>query len=357
MTTIRNRVRELRTVRAGELVPNARNWRTHPAEQVDALKAVLSEVGYASALLARELPDGRLELLDGHLRAGVAPEAMVPVLVLDVDETEAAKILLTHDPIAAMAETSTQQLQQLLADVEFSKSDALENLLADLESQAAAPFTLETVDIATLKRHPRNYRQHPPEQLEHLKASIREHGLYRRIIVARDGTILAGHGIAQAATELGIVRIPVARLPLEPDDPRALKLLAGDNEVSLSAEVDDRALTELLKEILESSPGGLTGTGFDESQLCALVYTTRPEHEIVSKNDSAEWLGLPAYSSPDDLPRLIVSFADEQDRARFVEQSGLEIRKTVRKVQSAFWPNKPREVLSAVEFAESESHA
>ena len=50
-------------------------------------------------------------LIDGHLRAETTPDAVVPVLILDVDETEADKILLTHDPIAAMATISEEHLQ------------------------------------------------------------------------------------------------------------------------------------------------------------------------------------------------------------------------------------------------------
>jgi len=87
---IRDRIKDLRRVRAGDLRPNPRNWRTHPQAQQDALRGVLAEVGYADALLARELPDGALELVDGHLRADLDPEQLVPVLVLDVDEAEAA---------------------------------------------------------------------------------------------------------------------------------------------------------------------------------------------------------------------------------------------------------------------------
>jgi len=101
---IRDRIKELRRVRAADLVPNAKNWRTHPVAQRDALRGVLADIGYADALLVRELPDGRLELIDGHLRAETTPDAQVPVLVLDVDEEEAEKILITHDPLAAMAE-------------------------------------------------------------------------------------------------------------------------------------------------------------------------------------------------------------------------------------------------------------
>ena len=102
---IRDRIKELRRVPAAELRPNPRNWRTHPARQRDALRGLLAEVGYAGALLARELDDGTLELIDGHLRAETTPEAVVPVLVLDVSEAEALKLLATYDPLSAMAET------------------------------------------------------------------------------------------------------------------------------------------------------------------------------------------------------------------------------------------------------------
>jgi hypothetical protein len=91
--TIRDRIVELRRVAARELIPNPRNWRRHPARQAAALRGVLEEVGYADALLARELPDGRLMLVDGHLRAETTPDQLVPVLVLDVDEAEANKLL------------------------------------------------------------------------------------------------------------------------------------------------------------------------------------------------------------------------------------------------------------------------
>ena len=93
---IRDRIKELRRVPAAQLRPNPRNWRTHSPQQRDALQGILAEVGYAGALLARELADGSLELIDGHLRAETTPDAMVPVLVLDVNEAEANLILATH---------------------------------------------------------------------------------------------------------------------------------------------------------------------------------------------------------------------------------------------------------------------
>jgi hypothetical protein len=62
---IRDRIRELRRVRAADLLRNPKNWRRHPKAQADALRGLLAEVGYADALLVRELPDGRLMLSTG----------------------------------------------------------------------------------------------------------------------------------------------------------------------------------------------------------------------------------------------------------------------------------------------------
>ena len=126
--TIRDRIRELRRVRAGDLIPNPKNWRRHPKGQSAALRALLAEIGYADALLARELPDGRLMLVDGHLRAQTTPDAVVPVLILDVTEAEADKILLTLDPLAGLAEPDGDRIKALLETVQTNDA-AVEELL------------------------------------------------------------------------------------------------------------------------------------------------------------------------------------------------------------------------------------
>lgn len=149
---IRDRIKSLRRVRAGDLIPNPRNWRTHPQEQQDALRGVLAEVGYADALLVREAPEG-LVLIDGHLRAGLDPEAKVPVLVLDVTAEEADKIMLTLDPLAAMAEADQQRLEELLREIETG-SDAVQSLLNSLAVEAACEESAGTVELKQLAVKP-----------------------------------------------------------------------------------------------------------------------------------------------------------------------------------------------------------
>lgn len=93
---VKNRVKEIRMVKASELHGHPDNWRLHPKRQQAAMKGVLKEVGFASAIVARELPDGSLQIIDGHLRAEVTGSARVPVLIVDLDDDEARKVLVAR---------------------------------------------------------------------------------------------------------------------------------------------------------------------------------------------------------------------------------------------------------------------
>lgn len=147
MPKIKDRIKELRRVRADELLPNPKNWRMHPREQQDALRGVLSEIGMADAVLARELADGQLMLVDGHLRTDVAVDAKIPVLVLDVTEEEADKLLATMDPLAEMAEMNKEALGDLIGNVE-STNAAVADMLESL-AKASGMFERELVDDDT----------------------------------------------------------------------------------------------------------------------------------------------------------------------------------------------------------------
>src|SRR5205807_2010611 len=105
--SVRNRIVRHVRVRAGDLVPHELNPRRHPAAQRQALLDLYGEVGFARSLLAFALPDGRLKLIDGHLRQQLDPDMEVDVEVLDVNEEEARKLLLSIDPLAALAENDS----------------------------------------------------------------------------------------------------------------------------------------------------------------------------------------------------------------------------------------------------------
>ncbi len=142
-TRIRNRIKEHRRVRTGDLVPHELNWRIHPDRQKEALEALYAEVGFARSLLAYELPDGRLKLIDGHLRRDLHPDLLVDVEVLDVDDEEARKLILSIDSLAGLAEADSRTLAEL-NEITRADSPALAELWQSLaESESATRAALD----------------------------------------------------------------------------------------------------------------------------------------------------------------------------------------------------------------------
>ncbi len=161
---IRDRIIDFRRVPPRTLRSNPRNWRVHPPGQKAALAGLLAEIGYADALLARSLPDGSLELIDGHLRAETTPETEVPVLVVDLTEAEAAKLLALLDPLAAMAESDRTALDALLDEVETDNEAVAAALDAMRGGEPAVPDAAEV--------------QYPPE--------IPVHEIFQVVVECRD---------------------------------------------------------------------------------------------------------------------------------------------------------------------------
>ena len=88
-----------------------------------ALAAIYDDVGFARSLLSYELPDGRLKLIDGHLRRDFDPDLEVEVEVLDVNEEDARKLLLTIDPLTSLAEQQDQIRQRLMETTPVASED------------------------------------------------------------------------------------------------------------------------------------------------------------------------------------------------------------------------------------------
>lgn len=131
----------LEWVEAGTLSPNPKNWRRHSEGQMDAIKSMIDdpEVGWAGVLLYNERTK---RLVDGHARQkAVDPKTIVPVLIGDWSEEAEAKILLTLDPISAMANGDVNAYKELMETITV---DSLE--LRDLLDRTAA--TLDEIDEA-----------------------------------------------------------------------------------------------------------------------------------------------------------------------------------------------------------------
>lgn len=142
---IRDRIVELRRVKARELREHPLNPRTHPPSQTAAVRLLLEEIGMADRLLTYRDAEGNLRLVDGHLRREIAGDAEVPVLVTDLSEEEAAMLLAVGDPLAGMAQVDGAVMAELLQQTDgallaqlLGLGEGLAELLGQEEGFASA---------------------------------------------------------------------------------------------------------------------------------------------------------------------------------------------------------------------------
>ena len=134
MGTFRDRIVELRRVKASDLRRNPQNWRLHPEGQRSALSAVLQSIGFVGALAGRQMKD-HVELLDGHLRADIADDSEVPVLILDLNDTEAAQMLVTFDPLGSLALVDDSKLSHIRDNIVLDENAESRRMIADLQTK------------------------------------------------------------------------------------------------------------------------------------------------------------------------------------------------------------------------------
>ena len=124
---------------------NPRNWRVHPLNQQNALKGVLDEVGYVQSVIVNKRTGN---LIDGHLRCQLSAREgnkTIPVVYVDLSEEEEALVLATLDPIAAMAATDREKLNDLFESINSDNENVL-NLLDEIANKEGLDYGIGLVD-------------------------------------------------------------------------------------------------------------------------------------------------------------------------------------------------------------------
>lgn len=114
--------------------------------------------------------------------------------------------------------------------------------------------------IAELKPDTRNARRHTPRNVATIESSLQRDGFGRSILLANDGTIIAGNATIDAAAQAGIEDvlivesdgtrvIVVKRTDVEPGSERFHMLAVSDNWAAELAEWDEAVLAELNDEL------------------------------------------------------------------------------------------------------------
>jgi len=126
------------------------------------------------------------------------------------------------------------------------------------------------VPVASLYPHEKNYRQHPPEQIRKIKASLERFGQVRSIVIqeCENGsyTIVAGHGVVEAATQLKMSELRADVFASWVSETEIRGYLVADNLLGVDAVDDEELLAQLLQE--QSDAGfDLASLGSDEETL------------------------------------------------------------------------------------------
>jgi ParB-like chromosome segregation protein Spo0J len=121
---------------------------------------------------------------------------------------------------------------------------------------------------------------------------------------ARTGHMIAGHTRLRVLKKLGATHIPI--IWQDWDEMDAKRYLVGDNASARKAVMDDAALLELLKELHDETPLGLTGTSITESEYEAMLLEDAIEAP-------PEGVGFGSNPAPAGLHQVIVEFQDDPD--------------------------------------------
>lgn len=130
--------------------------------------------------------------------------------------------------------------------------------------------TNRRIPLADLQPHPHNYNRHPAKQIKRIATSLRKFGQVRSIVVWRN-TILAGHGVVEAARSMRWNEIAADVLPDEYPEHLALAYVAADNELGRMGDPDQAALAAIIEQSKSIDNELLEAIGYDESELAKLI--------------------------------------------------------------------------------------
>lgn len=189
-----------------------------------------------------------------------------------------------------------------------------------MEEVMASPKVgqLVTKDPYSLKEFAGNPKKH---DLPGIRASIRMHGQYRPIVISADDVVLAGHGTLQGLKDEGLLAVDCFQLNITSQDPRALKIMLGDNRLAEVGGMDTDALVNALAAAL-TAPDLLAGTGYSiddyEDLLAQLEEVAVLEPEFKGGYAKTESLPEPEGSEapvePTDVRQIVVTVTAEQHR-------------------------------------------
>ena len=148
--------------------------------------------------------------------------------------------------------------------------------------------------------------------------SIKRFGFGAPILARKNGEIIAGHTRHAAARKLGLDRVPVRYLDLDPAEAHVLAL--ADNRLGEIADWDEDLLAAVVADLKRQDVNLTSGTGFDDAAIAKLMAGIEADESLGAPDESGA-LG--------DKYQVIIECTDERQQAMLIERlqgEGFEVR-------------------------------
>lgn len=156
---------------------------------------------------------------------------------------------------------------------------------------------LKLVPVEKLVPYVNNARTHSPEQVNKIRASMREFGFINPVIIDKDYSVIAGHGRIMAAKEEGLPEVPCVFADHLTEAQKKAYILA-DNRMAMDAGWDEELLRVEI-EALQGADFDLALTGFDDTEIAEL-FALADDSEEDDFDVDAE-LEKPTMTRPGDI--------------------------------------------------------
>lgn len=195
-------------------------------------------------------------------------------------------------------------------------------------------------DPKALKPSPNNTREHSPEQVKQIVEAIGQFGFTNPILVDENNAIIAGHGRAMAALQVGLPTVPTIALSGLTETQKRAYMIA-DNKIALNAtwnhdmlameiaELQDldfdmsligftdeelNKITEGLGVPDESEDGVYASEGKDQHKQAQTMVVVGEYRAVLDRDRYKAWL---------EEIRQSAGFKDEQVKAEMLRRLGL----------------------------------
>lgn len=183
------------------------------------------------------------------------------------------------------------------------------------------------VPRASLHAWAQNPRKNDGEPVRKVMESIKRFGFASPIIARTNGEVIAGHTRLKAAEALGLDRVPVRYMDLDPAEAHLLAL--ADNKLNEEAEWDASMLATVLSDF---SFDDTALAGWDSDDLDKLA--SKLGANSGPTDPLQEWQGMPEFDQQDKTSEcsLIVHFDAWEHVEAFAQLVGQNLTKNTRSI-------------------------